>query len=284
MITLRDGRRLAYSVAGPEDGFPVLYFHGAIGTALAIGAGVEALGLRYICVNRPGFGGSDLAPGRRMLDFAGDVEQLADALGLDRFAVVGVSAGGPYALACGCGLGDRISAIGVVSSLSPLCAPHAVPGMPAHISLPLRALAGRPGTCAWLGEHAVALVRRHPWLLARAMTAGAPSCDRRMLAGREARSAAAGQFLAAAAGGVRGMVQDYALSARPWGFSLADVRPEVHVFHGVEDALVPVEHALQLAANLQRCRAYLDPEEGHFLFRRRLPEVLGAVTGAHVSA
>ena len=178
MITLRDGRRLAYSVAGPEDGFPVLYFHGAIGTALAIGAGVEALGLRYICVNRPGFGGSGLSPGRTMLDFAADVEQLADALGFERFAVVGVSAGGPYALACGCTLGDRISGIGVVSSLSPLCAPHAVPGMPAHISLALRALAGRPDACAWLGEHVVALVRRHPSLLARAMTAGAPSCDR----------------------------------------------------------------------------------------------------------
>jgi pimeloyl-ACP methyl ester carboxylesterase len=202
MITLRDGRRLDYSVAGPEDGFPLLYFHGAIGTAPAIGAGVEALGLRYVCVNRPGFAGSDLAPERTMLDFADDVEQLADALGLERFAVVGVSAGGPYALACGRALGDRISAIGVVSSLSPLCAPHAVPGMPAHIRLALRALAGRPGTCAWLGERVVALVRRHPWLLVRAMTAGAPSCDRRMLAGRAARSAAADQFLEAAAGGV----------------------------------------------------------------------------------
>lgn len=121
MITLRDGRRLDYSGAGPEDGFPVLYFQGAIG---------------------------------------------------------------------------------VVSSLSPLCAPHALPGMPAHISLALRALAGRPGTSAWLGEHVVALVRRYPWLLARAMTAGAPSCDRRMLAGRDARAAAAGQFLEAASGGV----------------------------------------------------------------------------------
>ncbi len=283
MITLRDGRRLDYSVAGPEDGFPVLYCHGAIGTALAIGAGVEALGLRYVCVNRPGFGGSDLAPGRTMLGFADDVEQLVDMLALERFAVVGVSAGGPYALACGRALGDRISAIGVVSSLSPLCAPHAVPGMPAHISLALRALAGRPGTSAWLGEHAVALVRRHPWLLARAMTAGAPSCDRRMLAGRDARSAAAGQFLEAASGGVRGMVEDYALSARPWGFALADVRPEVHVFHGVRDALVPVDHALQLAANLPRCRAYMDPEESHFLFRRRLAEVLAAVTGTPVA-
>ena len=280
MITLRDGRRLAYSVAGPEDGFPVLYFHGAIGTAPAIGAGVQALGLRCVCVSRPGFGGSDLAPGRTMLGFAADVEQLADALGLERFAVVGVSAGGPYALACGHALADRVTAIGAVSSLSPLCAPHAVPGMPAHIRLPLRALAGRPGGAASLGEAVVAVVRRHPRLLARAMTAGAPSCDRGQLAGRDARAAAAAQFLEAAAGGVRGMVDDYALSARPWGFALADVQPEVHVFHGVKDALVPVDHALALAANLPRCRAWMDPEEGHFLFRRRLADVLGAVTGA----
>jgi pimeloyl-ACP methyl ester carboxylesterase len=151
--------------------------------------------------------------------------------------------------------------------------------MPAHIRLPLRALAGRPDAAARLGDGVVALIRRHPWLLARAMTVGAPSCDRAMLAGREARAAASAQFLEAAAGDVRGMVEDYALSARPWGFALSQVRAEVHVFHGVRDALVPVDHALALAANLPRCRAWMDPDEGHFLFRRRLAEVLGAVTG-----
>src|ERR1700761_7059678 len=143
MITLRDGRRLAYTAAGPEDGLPVLYLHGAIGTALSIAAEIERFDLRFICVSRPGFGASQRQPGRSILGFAADVEQLADRLKLDRFVVIGVSAGGPYALACGAALGDRVSMIGVVSSLSPLCAPHAVPGMPAHIALALRALAGR---------------------------------------------------------------------------------------------------------------------------------------------
>ena len=280
MIKLRDGRRLTYTLAGPEEGFPVVYLHGAIGTALAIGEGVQALGLRYICVNRPGFGGSDLQPERTIAGFAEDVEQLADALGLERFAVVGVSAGGPYALACARALPARVSAVAAVSSLSPLCAPHEVPGMPAHIKLALRALASQPDRSARLGESVVALVRRHPWLLARAMTVGAPACDRRMVAGEAARTAAAAQFLAAADGGVRGMVQDYALSSKPWGFALSEIQAEVHVFHGVRDALVPVDHALALAAGLPRCRAWMDPEEGHFLFRRRLADVLGAVTGA----
>jgi pimeloyl-ACP methyl ester carboxylesterase len=284
MITLRDGCRLAYTAAGPEDGFGVLYLHGAIGTSLTLGAEIERLGLRCVFVCRPGFGGSDLAPGRTMLGFASDAEQLADALGLERFAVVGVSAGGPYALACGAALGDRVTAVAAVSSLSPLCAPHAVPGMPAHISLALRALAARPAVSARLGEGALALIRRHPGLLTWAMTAGAPACDRHMVAGAEARAAAVRQFVAAAAGGVRGMVDDYALSTRPWGFALSDVDVPVHVFHGVHDALVPLDHALALAAGLPRCRAWLEPDEGHFLFRRRLRDVLGAVTGAGEAA
>jgi pimeloyl-ACP methyl ester carboxylesterase len=61
-------------------------------------AAVASLGIQYLVVDRPGFGGSDPHPGRTVTDFADDVEQLADALG--RFAVVGVSVGAPYALAC----------------------------------------------------------------------------------------------------------------------------------------------------------------------------------------
>jgi pimeloyl-ACP methyl ester carboxylesterase len=276
-LILRDGRRLAYSLAGPPDGFPVLYMHGAIGTALAPEPVLGRLGVRYVGVSRPGFAGSEPAPGRTILGFATDVEQLADALRLARFAVVGVSAGGPYALACARALGERVSAVAAVSSLSPLCAPHAVPEMPAHIRLALRALAARPAAAARLGEGAVALVRRHPGLLVRAMTAGAPACDRSRLAGDEARAAAAARFLAAAGGGVRGMVEDYVISTRPWGFALADVDVDVHVFHGTRDALVPVDHALALASSLPRCRAWLDPDEGHFLFRRRLETVLGVL-------
>ena len=281
MLALRDGRRLAFTAAGPLDGFPVVYLHGAIGTALELGG---LLGLRCICVSRPGFGGSDRAPGRTMLAFAADVEQVADALALERFAVVGVSAGGPYALACGSALPGRVTAVGVVSSLSPLCAPHAVPGMPAHIRLAMRALAAQPGAAAWLGDAGLGLVRRHPGVVARVMAAGAPACDKRMLAARETREAAAAQFLAAAGGGARGLIDDYAISTRPWGFALADVGAEVHVFHGVRDALVPLDHALALAAGLPRCRAWLDPDEGHFLFRRRLADVFGAVTGSRDAA
>jgi pimeloyl-ACP methyl ester carboxylesterase len=103
-VTLPDGRRLAWSSGGARGGVPVFYLHGAIGTPVRrtpeLDALIAALGIHYIAVSRPGFGRSDPCPGRRIADFPADVEHLADRLGLGRFAVVGVSAGGPYALAC----------------------------------------------------------------------------------------------------------------------------------------------------------------------------------------
>jgi pimeloyl-ACP methyl ester carboxylesterase len=230
-----------------------------------------------LLVQRPGFGASDPQAGRSVHDFAGDVEQLADALGLERFAVAGVSAGGPYAVACAHALPDRVVAAAAVSSLSPLCAPAQVPGLPARVRVPLRAIARWPRATARLGDAAVALVERHPRSLRRVMALGAPPADRRHLADAGTSRAAAAAFLAAARGGVSGLVADHLVTSRPWGFELGDVRGQVHVWHGMADAFVPVEHALQLVAALPRCRAWIDPGEGHFFFRRRAADILAAL-------
>jgi pimeloyl-ACP methyl ester carboxylesterase len=58
------------------------------------------------------------------------------------------------------------------------------------------------------------------------------------------------------------------------------VQGEVHVWHGERDRFVPVEHARAVAAALPRCRARFDAQDGHFFFRRRVAEVLGALVGA----
>src|SRR4029450_1132047 len=143
----------------------------------------------------PGFGRSDPCPGRRIADFPADVECLADRLGLDRFAVVGVSAGGPYAIACARALPERAIATAAVSSLSPLCAPHAGQWMPIHLRLGLRALVRRPDLVARSGARAMRLLERHPRALRRLAYAGATPADRRLPAKRDLsapRRAAAG--------------------------------------------------------------------------------------------
>ncbi len=98
-VHVSDGHQLTIFAAGPEDGFPVVYCHGAIGSPRwqmpHLDAVLERLGIRYLVVNRPRFGGSDPIPGRSVVAFARDLGEVMSILGHDRFSVVGVSAGAP---------------------------------------------------------------------------------------------------------------------------------------------------------------------------------------------
>lgn len=259
--------------------------HGALGAPLdcdgELARTLADLHVRLLLPQRPGFGGSDPHPRRTLLDFVDDLEQLADAFALDRFGVVGVSAGGPYAVAAAHRLADRLTAVAAVSSLSPLCAPVDVPELPRRIRLPLRALAAAPTLAARLGDRTVALVARHPVLLHRAMTLGAPPVDRAHV---HAHRAVHRAFLSATSGGVAGLIEDHLVTSRAWGFPLDGVQAEVHVWHGMADALVPADHALHLVAGLPRCRAWFDPGEGHFFFRRRARDILAALAGRFAPA
>ncbi len=274
---LRDGRRLAWLAAGPLDGLLVVYLHGAIGSPQVVSPELEAvvgeLGIRYVMVSRPGFAGSDALPGRSVRQFAGDVAQLAGALGRTRFAVVGVSAGGPYALACAHELPERVAAAAVVSCM----VPGATGGLPAPSRLGLRLLLRRPAGCTRAAASLVRLARRHPALLARVMYAGAARADRRLLDASDARELAAARFLAATRAGVGGMIDDYVLCSRPWDFDPAQIRTSVQLWHGMQDSLVPVDQAIALAGTLPRAAMSVHPEEGHFFYRRRLREILGSV-------
>ena len=99
VVRLRAGRSVTFFAAGPQHGFPVVYCHGAIGSPRwhtpGLDAVIEQLSIRYVVVNRPGFGGSGPEPGRKVADHAHDVGELTTILGCRRFSVVGVSAGAP---------------------------------------------------------------------------------------------------------------------------------------------------------------------------------------------
>ena len=126
---LRDGRALAGW--GPADGRPVLHFHGVPDGRFGWGGGSACgdRGVRLIAVDRPGVGGSDPKPGRTVADWPADVEDLAEQLELDRFAVSGWSAGGAYALACAHELQPRIDAVALVSGSGRLDLPGFVEQM-----------------------------------------------------------------------------------------------------------------------------------------------------------
>jgi pimeloyl-ACP methyl ester carboxylesterase len=252
-------------------------FHGAPGSRLfAPPDEVPAsLGVRLITFDRPGFGRSDRRQGRTALDTAGDVAALADGLGVDPFAVLGVSAGGAHALGCSVALGDRVSTVAVASMPGPL---DEVPGgwdaldrrqrPAAEIARddPARAARGVIRyTQRWLDDPTTFL-------------GGGTADDRALLAEPAAGAMLAGDVTEALRPGAGGMADDLVALWMEWGFRIADVRPGVRISHGAQDTRGEPDFRY-LAATLPACRPRIWPHQGHYGVLRHWQEVLAELAG-----
>jgi pimeloyl-ACP methyl ester carboxylesterase len=250
----------------------VVLFHGAPGSRVFAPPPEvpRELGVRLITFDRPGFGGSDRRQGRVVLDTPADVAALADALGVDRFAVLGVSAGGGHALACAMRLGDRVTAVAVASMPGPL---DEVPGAWDALDRRQRPAAEKaredPGVAAgWVVRYA------ERWMDdPTTFFGGGTPDDRELLAQPEAGAMLVADVTEALRPGAGGMADDLVALWLPWGFRIADVRPGVRLWHGAQDTRG--EPAFRyLAATLPACQAQVWPDAGHYGVVRHWPEVL----------
>lgn len=281
-VLLPDGRHLACSSVGPPDGLPVLQFHGAIGTPLrACPDTLRALHeahVRLILPHRPGFGGSDPDPRRTLVSWPADVDALADALGLGRFAVLGVSAGGPYAAACARALAPRVGVTVLASCTVPLWGPGARPATTPLLRVGLRTVRHpRAGRCA--AELLVRAFRARPEALPAALERRGSRADRAHLDERRRAELVAG-VLEATADGPACILDDVRIALGPWGFAAHEVPGRVLLWHGRDDATVPLGHALAHTATIPGLRTTVLPGEGHFFLRARLPGLLAAIRSA----
>jgi pimeloyl-ACP methyl ester carboxylesterase len=277
-IRLRDGRLLGYAEWGDPGGRPLLYFHGWPGARVEGRLGDEAArarGVRLIAIDRPGMGLSDFQPRRTLLLWPEDVVQVAAALGLDRFAVLGISGGGPYAAACAWKLSDRLTGTGIVSGLAPLDVPGVIAGMGRRNRLSLQ-LVGRLGVLrrALFAAMSVSVRRQPDRILERGLGAAA---DKQYLDRQDVRKILVESLSEAFRSGSRGPAWEMGIYARPWGFRPEDIRTPVYLSHGEQDANAPVTMGRYLATSIPECRASFYSGEGHLHFVDRLPEILAAV-------
>lgn len=271
-VQLPDGRRLAYGEYGAAAGTPVLYCHGFPSSrreARLMHADALAAHARIISPDRPGYGDSDDAPGRTLADWSDDCAALADALGLHRFVILGVSGGGPYALACAQHLPERLPGqLTACTLVCPLGAIHrddllAQMSPAARISL----LPGRQP--AWLadliyGAPTTALLARLPSLVEQFRHIAAPPADYAVL--REGNTAAIlnrtiADALRNAAPGAR---RDLTLYTHDWGLDLQSIQQPIRIWHGTADGTVPIGHARWLAEQLPDASLTELPGEGHY--------------------
>ena len=277
-IELSDGRRLGYAEFGDRGGAPVIYFHGWPGARVEGRLGDDAArmsGVRLIAIDRPGMGLSDFQPNRGLVDWPDDVVELAATLGLGRFAVLGISGGGPYAAACAWKLADRLTGVGIVSSLAPFDVPGAIASMGRrnrftfqlvrHLAVLRRILMARV---------ARSVSRRPDLVLERGVEA---TVDKQYLERPDVRKILGESLSEAFRSGSRGPAWEMGLYTRPWAFRLEEIRAPVHLWHGEQDPNAPISMGRYLARSIPECRATFYPGEAHLHFVDRLPEILAAL-------
>lgn len=244
-----------------------LFFHGQPGNRLfrhPDDALTSSLGVRLICIDRPGYGLSDFQLKRRLVDWPADVCALADALEIGKFSVLGFSAGGPYALACAHRIPERLIQVGAADSAPPM-----------HLSEIYAAATSMIRINCWLTRHAPSAMnswfrlfwrfsRRKPDTFLRMAGQQAGQVDKFVLSQPDIFAVLQEVWKENIRVDSLGYAYDTQILMKDWGFQLNDIQKEIYLWQGEADADTPSAWGHYFANELPNCRATFIPNAGHF--------------------
>ena len=264
-----DGRTVAWEEWGDPAGAPLVYCHGTPSSRRERHPDPEALrGVRMLTFDRPGYGGSTRQPGRNVAGIARLVAALADALGVERFAVLGASGGGPHALACAALLGDRVTRAAAIATPAPVD----LPGLdwlgsmnPLNVSEFGAARRGEEALATEL-RPSLELVRSDPNAFVTSLADVLPAPDRETLSRPDAQAMWRDAFAEGLRESADGWVDDDLAFVRAWGFEPAAIRVETRFVHGELDDLAPRLHGEALARAVPGARFELVRGSGHLVY------------------
>jgi pimeloyl-ACP methyl ester carboxylesterase len=267
-VTVRDGRRLGFCEFGVPNGHAVVWLHGTPGARRQVPLEARRFasreGLRIIGIDRPGIGSSTPHQYESILDCTLDLEILLDCLGVGEVCTVGLSGGGPYALAIAAALRDRVPAVAVLGGVAPVAGPDRIGGGLVGLGSRLAPLISFGRLPLGLGLSA-AVRLAHPVaspaldLYARLSPVG----DRRLLGQPEFKEMFLDELLNGSRRQISAPLSDLILFTRDWGFRLADVDRHVQWWHGDADNIVPHAHGEHAVSRLPAADLVTLPGEGH---------------------
>lgn len=268
-VRMPDGRRIGVAEFGAPAGRPLLWFHGIPGGRHQVPPAVRSraadFGVRVIAIERPGIGKSSKHLYKRIRDFAADVDVVLDSLGIDEFAVVGMSGGGAYAQAVAHQMPERVVSLALLCSVAPAIGDHKAPGgavndLARTFRVPMIYVRRPMGTVLWGVIQALKPVANPVFDFA---------CDRMPESDGEIMRdpATRRMFLTDLVGNSRRQCQavlnDATLMGRHWGFDIRDIRVPTRVWMGTEDRIVPPEHGRHLAAVIPDAELEVHEGAGH---------------------
>jgi pimeloyl-ACP methyl ester carboxylesterase len=282
-LRLPDGRRLGFAEFGDPSGAPVLAIHGTPGSRYMFALtdrAARARGLRIIAPERPGYGLSEDRWVATLGELAADATALADALGLDRFAVLGVSGGGPHALAIASAIPDRTALLALISPVGPVADCQGRIRMSKLHRLIFTRMGRSDPACATFFWSVRTLVRLAPDVAYRALMQRVVASDRELLRRGDVRANLQTALKEGLREGIKGARQDLRLFCAPWGLRLEEIDVPAVVWQGSDDPIVPPSAAYLLAETLPNCRLDVVQGAGHYWIFGQFERVLDTVRAA----
>src|SRR5688572_15771978 len=282
-VRVRDGRKLGIAEFGTPDGQPIVWMHGTPGARRQIPDEArrlaDARGLRIIGIDRPGVGLSTTHLYDCIYDFVPDLEMVVDQLGIERFAVIGLSGGGPYSLAAAHGLPGRVPAVVIVGGVVPSVGPDAPPG--GWVGMARRFRGVMPLIRHPSGVVLTQLVRFLKPLGPQALELYArttPPGDRDVLTRPDVKEMFLDDLSGNGGRSMRAIMADGILFTRHWGFEPHEIEAPIWWWHGDADNIVPLSHAEWLIPRLKNATMFLRHDESHLSGLGIATEVIDHVT------
>ena len=264
-IKLKDGRKLGYIDLGRKDAKPLFHFHGFPGSRLEATILADRAikkNVRVICIDRPGMGLSDFKKNRTLLDWPDDVVELADALGINKFAVEGISGGGPYAASCAYKIPERLTSCGIISGLA---SKDLEIEKKIKLFSVIRIFPWLFKLMIWIQSRGMKDLAKAEKNMKKAMKKF-PEADRKILDDPQILSLFIKESAEAFRQGSKGAYCEGKIYARSWGFNLEDISPKlkVYIWHGDADTSVPIAMGRGMCKIIPNCEGKFYPGEGHY--------------------
>jgi len=270
LLMMRDGRKLEVTEYGDRTGHPAFFFHGLIGSyhqASYISEEAGRIGLRIIAPNRPGVGRSEFITRKSALDSVPDVEDVAKALRLEDFSLIGISGGTPYALAALSRLAHRVRTVTVISGMGPMRLPGALRGMDRRRRIALEVGSRWPHLARRGFRKAMNRFRANPEKLLDRLIATWSMPDQLVFERKVVYDLFMQDLHQVFTVGLGPITLAHELALyRNYGVSLQDLPRDkrITLWHGLSDNIVPPAMAFQMAMALPNCEAHL-VAGGHFV-------------------